>query len=301
MKSDTEAELDVASTVDVKADVKPTEDTGCEVRESVEVEVGASLQGMLAGDPTEASDAAGMLCCVLGKLELLAVAVLETGEVDEEAVDTLKLPTNLEVGNGIDAELVCTSGLETRMGLEEAPGIEVGVVCEPRAVELLAAAVLEAGFAVDAEDAAEVAVEAGVLTRVGNLSFKLVWYAVLDERELELAGDGIDAAGMLCCVLGKLELLAVAVLEAGFAVDEEAVDTLKLPTNLEVGNGIDAELVCTVRDPCELDAMSEVDAVLDAEGKLDPLARDKLEIGAEREADIALETSTEVDATLTVE
>lgn len=55
MKSDTEAELDGASAVDVKADVKPAEDTGCEVRESFEVEVEASLQGMLVVDPTEAS------------------------------------------------------------------------------------------------------------------------------------------------------------------------------------------------------------------------------------------------------
>ncbi|KAG6286014.1 hypothetical protein E4U46_005303 [Claviceps purpurea] len=47
--------------------------------------------------------------------------------------------------------------------------------------------------------------------------------------------------------------------------------------------------------------MSEVEAVLDAEGKLDPLARDKLEIGAELEADKALKTSTEVDATLKLE
>ncbi|KAG6324760.1 hypothetical protein E4U22_008391 [Claviceps purpurea] len=70
---------------------------------------------------------------------------------------------------------------------------------------------------------AEAAVEASgvLLTRDRNLSFKLVGYAVLEERELKLAGGGIDAAGMLSCVLGEFELIAAAVLEAGFAVDAE--------------------------------------------------------------------------------
>ncbi|KAG5957518.1 hypothetical protein E4U58_005920 [Claviceps cyperi] len=44
--------------------------------------------------------------------------------------------------------------------------------------------------------------------------------------------------------------------------------------------------------------MSEVEAVIDAEGKLDPLASNKLEIGAELEVEIEPKNFTKVDATL---
>ncbi|KAG6248323.1 hypothetical protein E4U23_003029 [Claviceps purpurea] len=146
-------------------------------------------------------DAAGMLSCVLGKFELIAAAVLEAGFA-------------------IDAEDAAEDEAEVAV---EAAGILACVLsASPKLVgpvELMSAIAVEKVSVVDAEAAVEAS---GVLlTRDRNLSFKLVGYAVLEERELKLAGGGIDAAGMLSCVLGKFELIAAAVLEAGFAVDAE--------------------------------------------------------------------------------
>ncbi|KAG6294679.1 hypothetical protein E4U09_002542 [Claviceps aff. purpurea] len=281
----------------------------------------------LAEDAVDAIDAAGMLDCESGKLELIDAAMLEAGfAVDAEF--TAEVPAEVAPEAADITACVLSASLE----LEDS-------------IKLIGAVSVETVSVVDPEASVEAS---GVLTRVGNLSFKLVGYAMLEEGELELAEYAVDAAGMLDCELGKLELIDAAVLEAKSsdnraeaamlvcvlgapfelsaaavfetdaavenrdnlsagaeletgAVDKEAVDTLKLPTNLEAGNGVDAELICPVRDPSELDAMSEVEAVLDAEGKLDPLARDKLETGAELEADKALKTSTEADATLKLE
>ncbi|KAG6125823.1 hypothetical protein E4U28_000802 [Claviceps purpurea] len=138
-----------------------------------------------------------MLSCVLGEFELIAAAVLEAGF----AVDAEDAAEDAVEAAGI---LACV--------LSASPKVE-------GPVEPMSAVAVEKVAVVDAEAAVEAS---GVLlTRDRNLSFKLVGYAVLEERELKLAGDGIDAAGMLSCVLAKFELIAAAVLETGFAVDAE--------------------------------------------------------------------------------
>ncbi|KAG6139965.1 hypothetical protein E4U12_006900 [Claviceps purpurea] len=253
MKSDTEAELDGASAVDVKADVKPAEDTGCEVRESFEVEVEASLQGMLVVDPTEASGVAGMLSCVLGEFELIAAAVLEAGF----AVDAEDAAEDAVEAAGI---LACV--------LSASPKVE-------GPVEPMSAVAVEKVAVVDAEAAVEAS---GVLlTRDRNLSFKLVGYAVLEERELKLAGDGIDAAGMLSCVLAKFELIAAAVLETGFAVDAEVAAEDATEDAAEVAAEAGGMLACVLSASpklvCPAEPMSAVAvekvAVVDAEAAVE--------------------------------
>ncbi|KAG6213344.1 hypothetical protein E4U34_006775 [Claviceps purpurea] len=353
MKSDTEAELDGASAVDVKADVKPAEDTGCEVRESFEVEVEASLQGMLVVDPTEASgnlsfklvwyavlderelelagggkDVAGMLSCVLGEFELIAAAVLEAEfAVDAEAAVEAS-GVLLTRDRNLSFKLVGYAVLEERELKLAGDGIDAAgmLSCVLAKFELIAAAVLETGFAVDAEvaaedatdDAAEVAAEAGgmlacvlsaspklvgpvelmsavavekvavvdaeaaveasgvLLTRDRNLSFKLVGYAVLEERELELAEDAADTAeatGMLDHELDKLELIAAAVLEAGFAVEAEDDAEVSAEVAVEAGGMLACVLSASPKLVCPAEPMSAVAvekvAVVDAEAAVE--------------------------------
>ncbi|KAG6284646.1 hypothetical protein E4U45_000863 [Claviceps purpurea] len=202
-------------------------------------------------------EAAGILACVLsaspklvGPVELIsAIAVEKVSVVDAEAAVEAS-GVLLTRDRNLSLKLVGYAVLEEReleLAEDAADTAEAAGMLDHELdkLELIAAAVLEAGFAVEAEDdaevSAEVAVKAGVavekiavvdaeaaveasgvlLTRDRNLSFKLVGYAVLEEIELELARDGIDAAGMLSCVLGKFELIAAAVLEAGFAIDAE--------------------------------------------------------------------------------
>ncbi|KAG6089774.1 hypothetical protein E4U31_008033 [Claviceps sp. LM219 group G6] len=244
-----------------------------------------------------------MLDCKLGKLELIAVAVLEAVFSDdgEEAAEEAA-----EVAPEAAEILACV--LSSLFELED-PMKLIGAVAD------------ETDSVINAEGAVEAS---GVLTRVGNLSFKLVGYAVPEERERELAEAAVEAADMLDCKLGKLELIAVAVLEAVFSDDgEEAAmlvcvlggsfgfddpfelsdaavpDTGSVVENEE--NVETSDKTADVRDFPENYAISEVEAIIDAEGKLDPLASDKLEIGAELEVEIALKTSTEFDATLELE
>ncbi|KAG6241413.1 hypothetical protein E4U23_007218, partial [Claviceps purpurea] len=101
---------------------------------------------------------------------------------------------------------------ESVLTVDEESGLEAG-----REMKSDTEAELDGASAVDVKADVKPAEDTG-----WNLSFKLVWYAVLDERELELAGGGKDVAGMLSCVLGEFELIAAAVLEAEFAVDAEA-------------------------------------------------------------------------------
>ncbi|KAG6050329.1 hypothetical protein E4U17_006525 [Claviceps sp. LM77 group G4] len=97
--------------------------------------------------------------------------------------------------------------------VDEESGLEAG--CEMKSdtdAELDVASAVDVEAIVEASD---------VLASVGNFSTKLVGYAVLEERETELAEAAVDAADVLRCVFDKLELIAAAVLEAGFAVDSE--------------------------------------------------------------------------------
>ncbi|KAG6151245.1 hypothetical protein E4U22_008390 [Claviceps purpurea] len=72
---------------------------------------------------------------------------------------------------------------------------------------------------------------------------------MLEERELELAEYAVDAAGMLDCELGKLELIEAAVLEAKSSDDRADA----------------AMLVCVLGAPFELSAAAvlETDAAVE--------------------------------------
>ncbi|KAG6215449.1 hypothetical protein E4U26_008509, partial [Claviceps purpurea] len=194
-----------------------------------------------------------MLSCVLGEFELIAAAVLEAGF----AVDAEDAAEDAVEAAGI---LACV--------LSASPKV-VGPV------ELMSAVAVEKVAVVDAEAAVEAS---GVLlTRDRNLSFKLVGYAVLEERELKLAGDGIDAAGMLSCVLAKFELIAAAVLETGFAVDAEVAAEDATEDAAEVAAEAGGMLACVLSAspklvrPVELMSAVAVEkvAVVDAEAAVE--------------------------------
>ncbi|KAG6096459.1 hypothetical protein E4U14_007959 [Claviceps sp. LM454 group G7] len=302
MKSDTEAELDVASAIDVETELAEA-----------------------------AVEAAGLPDGGVCKFELIAAAVLEAGlavdgadAADDAAEDAAK--TTAEVATEIAAEVAPEVAAEVTV---EASGGNLSfklvgyAVPEERETELAEAAVeaagLPDGFAVEAEDIGEVATEvtveaaggilacvlsaslklayslvlisaiavdkvsvvgaeaavevSDVLTRVRNLSFKLVGYAVAGERETELAEAAEDPAGMLDCELGTSELIAAAVLEARFAVDTEdtAEDAAKVAT--EVAPEAAEILACVlsasfeIEDPIKIigEVSVETDSVIDAE------------------------------------
>ncbi|KAG6060079.1 hypothetical protein E4U32_003633 [Claviceps aff. humidiphila group G2b] len=193
-----------------------------------------------------AVDAAGMLDCELGKLALETAAVLESelavdgaDAADDAADDAAK--TTAEVATEIAAEVAPEVAAEVTV--EASGGILACVLAYP--LELVSAIAVEKVSVVVAESAVEAS---GVLTRVGNLSFKLVGYTVPEERETELAEAAVDAAGMLDCELCKLERIAVAVLEAGLAVDAEIAAEVPAEVAMNAGGmlasvvGISTEL-----------------------------------------------------------
>ncbi|KAG6235207.1 hypothetical protein E4U23_000793 [Claviceps purpurea] len=247
-------------------------------------------------------DAAGLLSCVLGKFELIDAAVLEAGfavEAEDAAKDAAEDATEVAVeAAGI---LACVLSASPKL---------VGPV------EIMSAIAVEKVSVVDAEASVEAS---GVLTRVGNLSFKLVGYAMLEEGELEPAEDAADvadtadAAGMLDCELGKLELLAAAGLEAGFAVDTEdaaedaaevapeATDILAgvLSASLELEDSIKLIGAVSVETVSVVDAEAAVEAsdaagTLDCElGKLELIDAAMLEAGFAVDAEDAAEDAAE--------
>ncbi|KAG6060078.1 hypothetical protein E4U32_003632, partial [Claviceps aff. humidiphila group G2b] len=198
---------------------------------AVAVETDSAIDAEGAVETSGVLTRVGNLC-----FKLVRYAVPEeTGKLSEVAVDAAGMPDC-----GLDnSELFVSAVLEAEFALdaEDAAGDVAEVLAEvaPEAAEILAC-VLSASFGledpikligavavktdsvIDAEGAVETS---GVLTRVGNLCFKLVRYAVPEERETKLAEAAVDAAGMLDCELGKLALETEAMLEAGFAVDGE--------------------------------------------------------------------------------
>ncbi|KAG6050328.1 hypothetical protein E4U17_006524 [Claviceps sp. LM77 group G4] len=267
-----------------------------------------------------AVEAAGMLDCELGKLGLIAEAVLEEG-FEEAAEDAAEFAVKA-AGGEVACVLSASFELGDSMKLIGAVAVETdSVVDAEAAVEasgLIAEALLEAGFTVDGEDAAEEAAEfapeaaeivafvlsasfelkdsmkligavsvetdsvvdagaaveaSAVLTRVGNLCLKLVGYTVTEERELELAEAAVEAAGMLDCELGKLGLIAEAVLEEGF--EEAAEDAAEFAVKSAGG-----EVACVLSASFELgDSMKligavavETDSVVDAEAAVEASA-----------------------------
>ncbi|KAG6097596.1 hypothetical protein E4U31_005036, partial [Claviceps sp. LM219 group G6] len=285
MKSDTEAELDVASAIDVETELSEA-----------------------------AVDAADMLDCVLSELELIAAAVLEAGftvDTEDTAEDAAKVAT--EVAPEAAEILACVLSASFELG-------------DP--MKLIGAVADDTDSVIDAEGAVEAS---GVLTRVGNLSFKLVGYAVPEERETELAEAAVDGAGMLDCVLGKLALETAAVLEAGLAVDgadaadDAAEDAAK--TTAEVATEIAAEVAPEVAAEVTVEASGGnlsfklvgyaapeeretglAKAAVDAAGRLDcVLGKLALETAAMLEAEFAVdgedaaEDAAEVVAEVAVE
>ncbi|KAG6097373.1 hypothetical protein E4U30_000715 [Claviceps sp. LM220 group G6] len=238
-----------------------------------------------------------MLDCVLSELELIAAAVLEAGftvDTEDTAEDAAKVAT--EVAPEAAEILACVLSASFELG-------------DP--MKLIGAVADDTDSVIDAEGAVEAS---GVLTRVGNLSFKLVGYAVPEERETELAEAAVDGAGMLDCVLGKLALETAAVLEAGLAVDgadaaDDAAAEDAAKTTAEVATEIAAEVAPEVAAEVTVEASGGnlsfklvgyaapeeretelAKAAVDAAGRLDcVLGKLALETAAMLEAEFAVD------------
>ncbi|KAG6043332.1 hypothetical protein E4U39_004677 [Claviceps sp. Clav50 group G5] len=174
-------------------------------------------------------------------------------------------------------------------------------------MKLIGAVSVEADSVVDAEAAVEAS---SVLARVGNLSFKLVGYAVPEEREIELAAEAVDAAGMLDCELDKLELIAEAVLEAGLAVDGEIAAEVPAEAALDAGGmlasvvGISIELKYSFAlEGTEDDADADAEDAPKAAGILACVLSTSLKLvyPVEPMSEIAVEKDSVVDAEAAVE
>ncbi|KAG6028617.1 hypothetical protein E4U40_000908 [Claviceps sp. LM458 group G5] len=194
------------------------------------------------GVAEDASDSTGMLSYVLGKLERTTEAVLEAGFSDdgEEAAEEAAEIT-AEVATEMAAEVDPDDA--AKFAVEAGGGILACVLSAPFELEdsmkLIGAVAVETDSVVDARAAVEAS---GVLTRVGNLCFKLVGYAVPEERELKLAEAAEEAAGILSGGFGKFELIAAAVLEEGFSDDDEKAAEKAAEINAEVATEMAAEV-----------------------------------------------------------
>ncbi|KAG5957517.1 hypothetical protein E4U58_005919 [Claviceps cyperi] len=206
----------------------------------------------------DAGDAAVMLGCEIGKLELTTPTILDAEDTAEVAPE-VAAEVSLEAAEILDCVLSASLGIGDPM-------------------ELIGAVAVETDSVVDAETAVEASdvptrVASDVPTRVGNLSFKLVGYAVPEERGLELAEEAIDTAGMLDCELGEFALKTAAVLEEGFAVDGEYAADDAAEGAAEVFLEAAEILACVlstslgIGDPMELivAVAVETDSVVDAE------------------------------------
>ncbi|KAG5957516.1 hypothetical protein E4U58_005918 [Claviceps cyperi] len=208
-KSDTKAEPDVASAVDVEGAVEASDVLASVGNLSFKL-VGYTVPEKIEVELAEAAvDAAGILDCVFDNLELTTSAGLDAEDAAEitaevateiatEAAPEVAAEVAVEAAGGI---LACVLSVSLKL----ADPLEL---TSPIAVDKLSA--------VDSEAAVEAS---GVLTRVGNLSFKLVGYAVPEERELKPAEAAVDAAGILDCVFDNLELTTSAGLDAEDAAD----------------------------------------------------------------------------------
>ncbi|KAG6030238.1 hypothetical protein E4U19_000516 [Claviceps sp. Clav32 group G5] len=194
-----------------------------------------------------------MLDCELGKLGLIAEAVLEAGftvdgkDAAEEAAEFAP-----------EAAEIVVFVLSASFELEDS-------------MKLIGAVAVETDSVVDARAAVEAS---GVLTRVGNLCFKLVGYAVPEERELELAEAAVEAAGILSGEFGKFELIAATVLEAELPIEAKDIGEIATEVAVEAAGGkLACVLSASLKLAYPLGPMSviavEKDSVVDAEAAVE--------------------------------